>query len=100
MIEGPDPQYFTESEQIPPELMELMGWGIDEEDEIRTWLRLPCEQRAELLSKLRIFLNLPPTSLQLFVLLCERPYESNETELLSFIEDICRRLELSLRGVP
>ena len=100
MIEGPDPTYLAASEDIPPELMELMGWGIDEEDVVCDWLRLPREQRSELFQKFRRFLDLPPSEIQLLLLLGVRPYRSNEAELLAFVKDVCRRLELSLQAAP
>jgi hypothetical protein len=100
MIEGPNPGYFDEYEKIPHDLIKLMRRGCDEEDLISDWLDLPATQRRELLECLRTFLSKPPSEFQIYSLIMYRDIDSTEAELLAFIEDICRRLELSLQADP
>lgn len=104
MIEGPDPYYFDEFQEIPQNLIDLMIWGMDgeedERDKISDWLNGPVPERLSLLEELRGFLARPPSEFQLYALMTYRNDYMNEAELLLLIQDICRRLELSLQAAP
>ncbi|HND33283.1 MAG TPA: hypothetical protein PLA94_24965 [Myxococcota bacterium] len=102
MIEGPDPVYQIEFDQIPPELIEFMdaGYDVDDRDLIADMVGLPLEERRELYAKIKKFLSLPPTEFQLFAIASTRGFACNPGETMAVIHTIRDHLELSLQAAP
>ena len=99
MIEGPDPRYFDEHEEIPSELLDLMSWELDGDGEclISGWLTRSVSDRLTILEHLQSFLARPPSEFQIYALQTYHSGYMTDTELLAWFQNICHRLELSLR---
>lgn len=102
MIEGPDPVYQIEFDQIPPELIEFMdaGYDVDDKDLIADMVELSLEERRALYAKIKNFLSLPPSKFQLFAVASTRGTACKPDETLAIIQAVCTQLELSLQAAP